>query len=114
MGSHAIKLPSPARSKGQRSGRPASSKSIAKPHRDQLRNALSIAEEKGLLKGPRTLVIRGRMPEELVAEAKRKTGISSDSKLLETALANMVAADDYAEWLFSQRGTVDPALDLEF
>jgi hypothetical protein len=52
--------------------------------------------------------------EELVAEAKRKTGITSDSKLLETALANIVAADDYAEWLFSQRGTVDPALDLEF
>jgi len=54
------------------------------------------------------------MPQELVAEAKRKTGISSDSKLLEAALANIVAADDYAEWLYSQRGTVDPALDLEF
>jgi hypothetical protein len=54
------------------------------------------------------------MPEELVAEAKRKTGIISDSKLLETALANIAVADDYAEWLFSQRGTVDPALDLEF
>jgi hypothetical protein len=54
------------------------------------------------------------MPEELVAEAKRKTGITSDSKLLETALANIVAADDYAEWLFSQRGTVDAGLDLEF
>jgi hypothetical protein len=78
------------------------------------RSALSIAEEKGLLKGLRTLVIRGRMPEELVAEAKRKTGISSDSKLLEAALAYIVVADDYAEWLFSQRSTVDPALDLEF
>jgi hypothetical protein len=54
------------------------------------------------------------MPEELVAEAKRKTGIISDSKLLETALANLAVADDYAEWLFSQRGTIDPALDLEF
>jgi hypothetical protein len=59
-------------------------------------------------------MIRGRMPEELASEAKRKTGITSDSKLLEPALANIVAGDDYAEWLFSQRGTIIPALDLEF
>lgn len=81
---------------------------------DRLRSVLAIAQEKGLLSGHRTRVIRGRMPEELVAEAKRKTGITSDSQLLETALANIVAADDYAEWLFSKRGTVDPSLDLEF
>ena len=59
-------------------------------------------------------MIRGRMPEELVAQAKRRTGITSDSKLLEAALAYIAVADDYAEWLISQRGTVDPALDLEF
>ena len=72
--------------------------------RDRLSNALEIAHEKGLLQGRRTMVIRGRMPEELVAEAKRRSGITSDSKLLETALANIAAADDYADWLFSQRG----------
>ena len=82
--------------------------------RESLQSAVAIAEEKGLLKGRRTLVIRGRMPEKLIAEAKRKTGITSDSKLLETALANIAVADDYAEWLYSQRGTVDPSLDLEF
>lgn len=82
--------------------------------RESLESAVSIAEERGLLKERRTLVIRGRMPEKLVAEAKRKTGITSDSKLLEAALANIVVADDYAEWLYSQRGTIDPSLDLEF
>jgi hypothetical protein len=75
---------------------------------------LFLAEEKGLLKGGRTQMIRGRMPEELVAQAKRRTGITSDSKLLEAALASIAVADDYADWLISQRGTVDPALDLEF
>lgn len=75
---------------------------------------LAIAEQQGLLKGRRTLVLRGRMPEVLVAAAKQKTGISSDSKLLEAALASLAVADDYAEWLYSQRGTVDPDLDLEF
>jgi hypothetical protein len=112
MGSHAPALP--AAKTGRRSVRKRPTHSASNPLRDDLRSALSIAEEKGLLKGRRTLVIRGRMPEELVAEAKRKTGISSDSKLLEAALANLVVADDYAEWLFSQRCTVDPALDLEF
>ena len=29
------------------------------------------------------------------------------------ALANLAVADDYADWLYSQRGTVDPDLDLE-
>jgi hypothetical protein len=112
MGSQAAALP--AAKSGRRSPRKKSITSPSNPQRNDLRSALSIAEEKGLLKGRRTLVIRGRMPEELVAEAKRKTGITSDSKLLETALANIVVADDYAEWLFSQRGTIDPALDLEF
>ncbi len=82
--------------------------------RESLQEAVTIAERKGLLKGRRTLVVRGRMPEKLVAEAKRKTGITSDSRLLEAALANIAVADDYAEWLCSQRGTIDPSLDLEF
>jgi hypothetical protein len=77
-------------------------------------DALSIAEEQGLLKGGRTLTVRGRMPSLLVEQAKRKTGIESDSKLLEAALANLVAADDYGEWLLAQRGTVSKDLDLEF
>ena len=77
-------------------------------------DALSIAEEWGLLAGGRKLTVRGRMPPLLVEQAKRKTGIQSDSKLLEAALANLVAADDYAEWLLSQRGTVSKDLDLEF
>lgn len=83
-------------------------------HRDRLSDALEIAKKKGLLEGRKTMVIRGRMPAALVAEAKRKTGIGSDSQLLETALATIATADDYADWLLSQRGAVSPDLDLEF
>jgi hypothetical protein len=112
MASHPTALPAGKSAKrAPRGSRRASGPDL---DRDRLSNVVEIAQEKGLLKGRRTMVIRGRMPEELVAEAKRKTGITSDSKLLETALANIAAADDYADWLFSQRGTVDPALDLEF
>jgi len=77
-------------------------------------DALSIARERGLLSGARTLTVRGRMPSLLVEQAKKKTGIQSDSKLIEAALANIVAADDYADWLLAQRGTVSKDLDLEF
>jgi hypothetical protein len=39
--------------------------------------------------------VRGSMPSALVAQAKKKTGIQSDSKLIEAALANIAVADDY-------------------
>jgi hypothetical protein len=79
-----------------------------------LREVLAIAEGRGLLAGARTHVLRGRMPVGLVQQAKLKSGITSDSKLLEAALANLAVADDYARWLLAQRGTVSPELDLEF
>ena len=77
-------------------------------------DALSIAEQQGLLSGGRTVTVRGRMPSLLVEKAKKKTGIHSDSKLLEAALASIVVADDYGEWLLSRRGTVSKDIDLEF
>src|ERR1035438_3125850 len=80
----------------------------------RLDDALIIAGQQGLLSGGRTLTVRGRMPSLLVEQAKKKTGIQSDSKLIEAALANIVVADEYAEWLLAQRGTVSKDLDLEF
>jgi hypothetical protein len=79
-----------------------------------LSEVLTIAEERGLLAGARTHILRGRMPAGLVEQAKLKSGITSDSKLLEAALANLAVSDDYAQWLLAQRGTVNPELDLEF
>ncbi len=73
-----------------------------------------MAEREGLLTGGRTRIVRGRMPEALVAEAKKRTGIKSDTDLIELALANIAVGDNYADWLLSQRGTIDPEVDLEF
>jgi hypothetical protein len=77
-------------------------------------DALSIAEQQGLLSGARTLTVSGRMPSLLVKQAKKIAGIQSNSKLIETALANIVAAEKYPDWLLAQRGTVSKDLDLEF
>lgn len=77
-------------------------------------DVLLIAEREGLLGGERSKVLRGRMPEALVSEAKKRTGIESDTDLIEVALANIAVADDYAEWLLSRRGSVDPGVQIEF
>ncbi len=80
----------------------------------RLREILVIAEKEGLLRGERTQVVRGRMPEALVTRAKKRTGINSDTDLIEVALANIAVEDDYAEWLLSRRGAVSREADLEF
>ena len=80
----------------------------------KLNQVMIIAEREGLLRGERTEVVRGRMPEALVARAKKRTGISSNTELIEVALANIAVEDDYADWLLSRRGTVRPEADLEF
>jgi hypothetical protein len=83
-------------------------------HSSKLRDVLVIAEKEGLLRGERTQIVRGRMPEALVARAKKRTGINSDTDLIEVALANIAVADDYADWLLSRRGAVGGEADLEF
>ena len=75
---------------------------------------LSFAEQHGLLNGKRTHLVRGRMPGALVRTAKARTGIKSDTKLLEVALANLAFQDDYMKWLWSQRGTIPKDIDLEY
>ena len=54
------------------------------------------------------------MPEALVTRAKMRTGIDSDTDLIEVALANIAVEDDYADWLLSRRGTVSREVDVEF
>ena len=80
----------------------------------KLHQIMAVAEQQGLLRGERTRVVRGRMPEALVTRAKKRTGINSDTDLIEVALANIAVEDDYADWLVSRRGAVSREADLEF
>ena len=54
------------------------------------------------------------MPEALVRQAKARTGIQSDTHLLEVALASLAVADDYPEWLLSRKGRISADIDLGF
>jgi len=80
----------------------------------KFQDVLMMAKREGLLRGGRTKIIRGRMPDALVSEAKKRAGIKSDTDLIELALANLAMSDNYGEWLLSRRGTVDPEIDLEY
>ena len=101
-------MKSTRRSHSRRSGRSDAGRS------GRLREVLTIAEQEGLLRGERTQVVRGRMPRALVARAKDRTGIASDTDLIEVALANIAVADEYPDWLLSKRGTAPREVDLEF
>ena len=74
---------------------------------------LARAQESGLIakKGGR---ISGRVSPELIERAKARTGIRSDTELVEFALANLAMEDDFADVFRALRGTVDPGLDLGF
>jgi hypothetical protein len=80
----------------------------------KLRDVMVLAEREGLLRGKRTKVVRGGMPEALVRRAKKRTGSDSDTELIEVALANIAVADDYADWLLSRHGAVGSEAELEF
>ena len=102
-------------------GRVNEASALVKPaHRNvtdkpgRLQGALAIAKETGLLQGPRTKLVRGRMPAALVARAKERSGAVSDTELIEVALAALAVADEYPTWLLSRRGTVSKDLDFEF
>lgn len=96
------------------SGSPRRKKHASMSGSSKLREVMVIAEEEGLLRGERTQVVRGRMPEALVRRAKKRTGIDSDTDLIELALASIAVEDDYADWLLSRRGVVGREADLEF
>ncbi len=81
---------------------------------DRFHDALTIAQEAGLLRGTRTEVLRGRMPKALVRKAKATSGARSDTELIELALANLAVADQYPDWLLSQQGAIEKDVDLEF
>jgi hypothetical protein len=74
---------------------------------------MQAAEQSGLL-SEKTSRIGGRVSPALVEQAKRQTGIETDTDLIAFALATIALEDKFAETFRKSRGTVDPDLDLSF
>ena len=58
--------------------------------------------------------IAGRIRRPLIDAAKARSGIESDTELLEYALACVALEDDFGATLEALEGSVDKSLDLEF
>ena len=74
---------------------------------------MKAAEHSGLL-GEKSKRIGGRISPALVDQAKKHTGIKTDTDLIEFALATVALDDDFGETFRKTRGTVDPDLKLGF
>jgi hypothetical protein len=79
----------------------------------QVEAVMAAAQRSGLLleKSGR---IGGRVSPVLVERAKARTGIETDTDLIEFALANIALDDKFAENFKASRGKVDPDLKLGF
>ena len=76
-------------------------------------SVMDAAERAGLLED-KSSRIAGRVSRALIEQAKRRTGIKSDTDLIEFALASVALEDDFAEVFKASRGKVDPDLKLGF
>ena len=77
-------------------------------------NAVTQAAERSGLLSEKSGRIGGRVSQALVKQAKRQTGIETDTDLIEFALATVALEDNFAEVFKESRGKVDPELKLGF
>jgi hypothetical protein len=76
------------------------------------RVVIATARELGLMDGENGR-IGGRVRCQLVAAAKKKSGIAFDTELLEYALAKVALEDDFGTKLVRRKGRIPQDLDLE-
>lgn len=77
------------------------------------RFAIEAARSGKLLEGDKTHLLSARLNEGLVAAAKERTGITSDTKLVELALASLAVGDDFGEWLVTQGGRLKADFEID-
>ena len=76
------------------------------------RTVIDAARDLGLLGGENGR-ISGRIRRRLVAAAKKKSRIASDTELLEYALAKVALEDDFGTKIVRRKGSIPRDLELE-
>ena len=76
--------------------------------------ALDAARSDNLMAGEKTHMLSARLNEALVVAAKERTGITSDTQLVETALAMLAVDDDFGAWLITQGGRLSADFEIDF
>lgn len=78
----------------------------------RLRFAMAELERSGALVGARSLKLSTRVDPGLIDAARRRTGLRSDSDLINAALAVIAAGDDFGTWLIGQAGRLPEDFEL--
>ncbi len=78
------------------------------------RATLESARDAGLLGNAKNARVAGRVSSELIAAAKDRSGLSSDTDVIEIALAKLALEDDFGAKLVRRKGSVPRDLDIEF
>jgi hypothetical protein len=78
------------------------------------RATLESARAAGLLGGVKSARVAARVSAELVAAAKKSAGVSSDTDVIEVALAKLALEDDFGAKLARNKGAIPRELDIEF
>ena len=80
--------------------------------RARLKFAIQALERAGALAGARSRKLSTRVDPGLIEAARQRTGLRSDSDLINAALAVIAAGDDFGAWLVSQAGTLPEDFEL--
>jgi hypothetical protein len=78
------------------------------------RATLESARAAGLLGDAKDARVAGRVSSELVAAAKKRAGLSSDTDVIEIALARLALEDDFGARLVRNKGSVPREINIEF
>lgn len=92
--------------RGNRTIRPGSTRPSA------LERARAVARTAGLALDKKDSRIGGRVSSALVRRAKGKSGITSDSALIEAGLLSLAIEDDFGRWLVAQSGRIEADFDI--
>ncbi len=76
---------------------------------------LEVARSEGLIPASdKDAKVSGRIHRKLLDAAKQRTGLTSETALLEYALAKVAIEDNFGEYLASLGGSIPGDVDLEF
>jgi hypothetical protein len=78
----------------------------------RIEHAWEALAQAGVLKGSKDRRVTVRLQDQLLAVARRRTGIEGESALVMAGLALLAAQDDFGAWLVAQRGSLSDDFDL--
>jgi hypothetical protein len=85
------------------------------PSAPNVERVITAARDEGLISSSdKDARVSGRVHRTLLEAAKKRAGLTSETALIEYALAKVAIEDDFGEYFARLRGSVSQDVDLEF